>query len=283
MGRNVAEAMGVRSIVKLSGPPENQFRSTVHIRNIADMERLLAGPKPGAGLRAPRWPQDLLGPIDAALAERGRAHYERLCAGCHDGGWSPPDAFGQSYQRIKMFPLAEIGTDPKTAANFVERRAYLHATDPAPVSAAEGLKDVTNGVIKYWYGANQVPIADRLRMDGFRQNDWRALAAYRARSLKGIWATAPYLHNGSVPNLYQMLLPAGRRDRVFFTGGRQFDPKHVGFETKQFDGAFRFDTAIPGNWNGGHEFRDAPVGNGVVGPELSDAERWEIIEYLKTL
>ncbi len=283
MGRNVAEAMGVRSIVKLSGPPENQFRSTVHIRNIADMERLLAGPKPGSGLRAPRWPQDLLGPIDAALAERGRAHYERLCAGCHDGGWSPPDAFGQSYQRIKMFPLAEIGTDPKTAANFVGRRAYLHATDPAPVSAAEGLKEVTNGVIKYWYDANQVPTADRLRMYGFRQNDWRALAAYRARSLKGIWATAPYLHNGSVPNLYQMLLPAARRDRVFFTGGRQFDPKQVGFEIKKFDGAFRFDTTVPGNWNGGHEFRDAPAGNGVIGPELSDAERWEIIEYLKTL
>ncbi len=283
MGRNVAEAMGVRSVVKLSGAPEDQYRSTVHIRNIAEMEHLLAGPAPGAGLRAPRWPQDVLGPIDAAMAERGRGHYQRLCAGCHDGGWSPPDGYGRSYRQIKMIPLAQIGTDPKAAANFVARRAYLNATDPAPVSAAEGLQTVTSGVIQYWYDANQVPASERLRMDGYRQNEWRALAAYRARPLDGVWATAPYLHNGSVPSLYQMLLPAERRDASFHTGGRQFDPKRVGFNTSSFDGAFRFDTAVPGNSNRGHEFRNAPRGNGVIGPELTDEQRWEIVEFLKTL
>lgn len=283
MGRNVAEAMGVRSVVKFSGPPEDQYRSTVAIANIAEMEHLVAGAAPGDGLRSPRWPEDLLGPIDRAMAERGRVHYQRLCAGCHDGGWSPPDSFANRYRQIRMLPLEAIGTDPKAAANFVARRAYLRLTDTEQVSAAAGLRTVTDGVIQYWYDANHVPAAARQRMDGFRPNEWRALAAYRARPLNGIWATAPYLHNGSVPSLYQMLLPAARRDASFYTGGRQFDPKQVGFETAGFDGAFRFDTGIPGNANGGHEFRDAPPGHGVIGPELADEQRWDIIEYLKTL
>ncbi|HEY0418851.1 MAG TPA: di-heme-cytochrome C peroxidase, partial [Acetobacteraceae bacterium] len=69
MARNVAEAMGVRSVVKLSGPPENQFQSTVRVDEIHEMEALLAGPAPGQGLRAPRWPEAVLGPIDATAAE----------------------------------------------------------------------------------------------------------------------------------------------------------------------------------------------------------------------
>ena len=81
MARNVAEATGVRSVVKLTGPPEDLYRSTVDIRNLAEMESQLAGPRPGAGLRAPRWPEDLLGPIDRAKAARGQAHFERLLRG----------------------------------------------------------------------------------------------------------------------------------------------------------------------------------------------------------
>jgi hypothetical protein len=120
-------------------------------------------------------------------------------------------------------------------------------------------------------------------MNGHREIEWRALEAYRARPLNGIWATAPFLHNGSVPSLYQLLLPAERRDTVFYTGSRQFEPRNVGFATTAFQGGFRFDTSLPGNWNRGHEFRNAPRGRGVIGPELTDAERWEIIEYLKML
>jgi hypothetical protein len=105
---------------------------------------------------------------------------------------------------------------------------------------------------------------------------------YRARPLAGLWATPPFLHNGSVPNLYQLLLPADQRDKTFYVGSREFDPKNVGYSTAQFDGAFEFRTDQPGNSNLGHEFNNKP-GKGVIGPELSDEERWAIIEYLKTL
>jgi cytochrome c5 len=289
MGRNVAEAMGVRSVVKLSGPTEDLYKATVRIQNIHEMEQLLAGPKPGNGLRSPKWPEDILGPIDRASAERGHAHYQRLCVGCHGGTWSAlateagtADA-RQKYQHLTMVSLSEIGTDPKAAMNFAKRKAYLASSDPKQVSAAEGLRSVTTGVIQRWYNDNKVSARMRREMDGYRVNEWRAPEAYRARPLNGIWATPPYLHNGSVPNLYQLLSPAERRDAAFFTGSRQFDPKNVGFGTDSFEGAFRFDTSIPGNSNRGHEFRNAIKGGGVIGPELTEIERWELIEYLKTL
>jgi mono/diheme cytochrome c family protein len=102
-------------------------------------------------------------------------------------------------------------------------------------------------------------------------------AVYEARALYGIWATAPYLHNGSVPNLWELLTPAKRRKATFMVGSRVFDPKRVGFATDQSpfeNGIFVTDpNNSNGNGNGGHEF----------GTGLSEAERWAIIEYLKGL
>ena len=102
-------------------------------------------------------------------------------------------------------------------------------------------------------------------------------AVYKARPLTGIWATAPYLHNGSVPNLYELLLPAAERSSEFYVGNRLFDPERVGYvtaaETTTGDAAFRFDTTVTGNLNTGHEYA----------AELSDVERQELLEYLKSL
>ncbi|UFN47324.1 cytochrome c [Roseomonas sp. OT10] len=285
MGRNVAEAMGVRAVTTVTGSPDTLYDSTVRLDTIAAMEQQLAGPAPGQGLRPPRWPEELLGPIDRAMAERGAAHYARLCAGCHEGGavaWTEPDAFGRRYRRITMVALEKIGTDPTAAMNFVNRRGRLER-DQAPIPADQALKAVTDRVIARWYERNAVPPARQEEMNGFQPNDWRALAAYRAKPLDGAWATAPFLHNGSVPSLYQMLLPAAQRDAVFHVGRREFDPVQVGFVSTPSAGATRFDTALQGNRNTGHEFRNAPPGTpGVLGPELSEPERREIVEYLKT-
>jgi len=165
---------------------------------------------------------------------------------------------------------------------------------------------------------------------------------YKARPLDGVWATPPFLHNGSVPNLYQMLLPADRRDPVFYLGSRRFDPEHVGYQTHETRGASRMDTALSGNRNSGHEFRNMRVeeletaqglapgdtmgdaarwsrvlairpgeyaglppdarwqrvrrasldarklrryapARGVLGVEFTDIERWQLVEYLKSL
>ncbi len=94
---------------------------------------------------------------------------------------------------------------------------------------------------------------------------YACLQAYKARPLNGIWATAPYLHNGSVPTLYDLLLPASPtpndpkemtyRPKTFYVGSREFDPKKVGFRTDTNGGSgFFFDTTLPSNSNAGHEY-----------------------------
>jgi hypothetical protein len=102
-------------------------------------------------------------------------------------------------------------------------------------------------------------------------------AAYESRVLYGIWATAPYLHNGSVPNLWELLTPPKQRKPTFMVGSRVFDPKNVGYVTDQSpfkNGTFVTDPKnANGNGNGGHAH----------GTDLSADDRWAIIEYLKTL
>ncbi len=107
------------------------------------------------------------------------------------------------------------------------------------------------------------------------------LLRYRARPLDGIWATGPYLHNGSVPNLDELLKPAKDRPAKFHAGTREFDPVHVGFTTQPVPGSFEFDTSKRGNSNAGHEhYRGSGEQQDHV---FTDDERKALIEYLKTL
>ena len=94
--------------------------------------------------------------------------------------------------------------------------------------------------------------------------------------------TPPFMHNGSVPNLYEMLLPARQRSKTFYIG-REFDPVKVGLDTTAGPGKFLYDTTQRGNSNAGHSFENGPRGNGVVGPSLTDTQRWALVEYLKSI
>jgi hypothetical protein len=137
-------------------------------------------------------------------------------------------------------------------------------------------------------------------LEGFGALDLpQEILGYKPRPLAGVWATAPFLHNGSVPTLYQMLLPPDRRDSRFFVGRREYDPRHVGFVTTPDadgdDDGFWLDTTLRGNHNSGHAFaadavswkrhledpKQNPLPAGVIGPEFTDEERYAIIEYLK--
>ncbi|MBX3335169.1 MAG: hypothetical protein KF876_13665 [Nitrospira sp.] len=120
-------------------------------------------------------------------------------------------------------------------------------------------------------------------MNGNRPNLLQTKNIYKARPLNGIWATAPFLHNGSVPTMYALLSPVAERPREFCLGDREYDPIHMGYRTQCTEGAFRLDTSIPGNLNTGHEFKDGPSGLGVLGRGLSQQERLDLIEFLKSL
>lgn len=100
------------------------------------------------------------------------------------------------------------------------------------------------------------------------------LLCYKGRPLNGIWATAPYLHNGSVRTMRQLLLPVVRRDESFRVGSREYDPVDMGFKDA---GGFVFDTSLPGNSNEGHDKYGAE--ELAADPDTLNA----LLEYLKTL
>jgi hypothetical protein len=296
MVRNIGEALGVRARVNLTDPAR-LYQSTVNVKSQWQMENLLAGPTAFNGLKSPAWPQEILGPIDQAKAQKGAELYRQQCQHCHlppvgspelqDPKYWEAGLKGRSFVKLNVIPLDEIGTDPREATDWANRTAVTGVLGLGTVSAAEGLRAVTGKIREMNYAAMGLTPDQQDEWSGFREAGVVAPLAYRARPLGGLWATPPFLHNGSVPNLYQMLVPAEQRDKVFYTGSREFDPKLVGYNTAKFDGAFEFRTdqpndPHPGNSNAGHEFRNGS-GKGIIGRELSDEERWAIIEYLKTL
>lgn len=96
---------------------------------------------------------------------------------------------------------------------------------------------------------------------------------YKAGPLNGIWATGPFLHNGSVPTLWHLLLPPGQRPVTFEVGGRELDTENVGLAWQEGTGRFVFDTRAPGNSNAGH----------LYGTALPEADRRALLAFLKTL
>ena len=188
--------------------------------------------------------------------------------------------------------------DLREGRNNIERR--LAALDVKKLSEGLALNLVGLLIKNRFYADNKIDYATQQCLEGFGAIDLpQEIAGYKPRPLAGVWATSPFLHNGSVPTLYQMLLPPERRDRKFFVGRREFDPVHVGFVTQpDADGdgdGFWLDTSLTGNHNTGHAFAaDAatwkkhledpeanPLAHGVIGPEFTDEERFAIIEYLK--
>jgi mono/diheme cytochrome c family protein len=178
--------------------------------------------------------------IDAALAARGKQRFEATCAKCH-GSYGP----GGSYQ-TRVIPLAKIGTDPLLAQH-----------------AGQFSKPFTSWFNGSFYG-------ERARLDPGN--------GYVAPPLDGVWATAPYLHNGSIPNLAALLDSTRRLPRAqIVRHGDAYDLREVGWPNRpagpEVVRAWVYDTSQPGYSNAGHTFGD----------RLSPDERAAVIEYLKTL
>lgn len=133
-----------------------------------------------------------------------------------------------------------------------------------------------------------------------RPNCFRTGAGYKARPLNGVWATAPFLHNGSIPTIDHLLGPVENRPAQVVLGLPELDTEKLGVKQpsrvpateNHYDrkGRFVLDTSLPGNSNRGHEFSDAfdsdnpksPQG-GVIGRALDESERQALIAFIKTL
>jgi len=320
MVRNAGEAMGVGAVINYNHRATPRFTSTIPVGRLHDnIESQLAGPRQPTqgnqftGLRSPAWPEQILGAIDRPLAERGAALYRENCQGCHlpapntpefwtSGRWrpiappDPTDPVRERYLHLINIPVATVGTDPAQAQGMADRDVWVPASLGLPLTPkgsdgdlrrygfAEALGELVVLVVNRWYDANNVPPEERRRLNGNRPNRLDTPIGYKARPLNGIWATAPFLHNGSVPTLFALLSPHRERPPSFQLGNRQFDPVNVGYVN---GGPFTLNTAIAGNRNTGHLFEGPanvrPRPRGTIGRGLSPEERRALVEYLKTL
>lgn len=295
------------------------FESSIDLVNLQRLEAHLGH------LQSPEWPEEILGAIDRERAARGQRLYARYCQSCHQV--VQPDAWDRLVV-AKMTDIEQLGTDPAAARNGVEykgkagnfKNTYQKtAVGPLVLEETAPVVQILTSVTK---GAVSTPDADKnplrrgldwlytlglslfendieysVKAGNYRPDTtarpYDSLLAYKGRSLNGIWATAPYLHNGSVPTLYDLLLPKKRkgdpeegeyRPDHFQVGSREFDPVKVGFKTEGYEG-FRFTTGRRGDDNGGHEYAAGrtPQPNGEVLPALSAEQRKDLLEYLKTL
>ncbi len=295
MGRNVGEVLGTFGTLELVTTPDRMFSSSVIVDDLAEMEAWLDQLKP------PAWPETILGALDQGKVEAGRALYERDCKGCHN---LPPyrmtaakdNIAGRQFIKVAMIPYKKVGTDPRMIENFGPRTAY---TGPLAnvlfggreqVSAGEFLVSVVGATVKRDFTVRGIPKQQQLLLSGFRYapdgtpDTPKNVLAYKASPLAGVWTTGPYLHNGSVPTLDDLLRPPAERPGVFYVGNRAFDPVRVGYRSRAEDmtgadreRAFRYDTSVPGNSNAGHEY---PNPNRVV---YTDGDRLALIEFLKSL
>jgi mono/diheme cytochrome c family protein len=282
------------------------FKSSINVHNLRLIESRLRS------LQSPQWPEDVFGKLDAARKQRGERLFSTYCESCHTRiKRDDPN------RRIvaQMEKLSDIGTDEQMAHNAssyvglsgILRNEYVNAgpgniliNEKAPVAAL--LTKATLSVVATPEDKNFVERGYQWAYDlaaGFLTNEikpslkhgdyspdttadpFASLNSYKARSLNGIWATAPYLHNGSVPTLYDLLLPkrgpkdpanSEYRPDVFEVGSREFDTEKVGLKSSGYTG-FKFDTSRRGNSNAGHTY----------GTGLDKEQRLDLLEYLKSL
>ena len=201
-------------------------------------------------LEPPRYP----GEVDVVLAKAGQEIFEKDCASCHGTyGAIGGDRSDDTYPN-KVFSVDVIGTDPLYASYAVN----------------SGITDWYN---RSWFATS------------YPQSRFEPEAGYVAPPLDGIWATAPYLHNGSVPTIAALLnsyerpqywarySPSGKTPHG---AADEYDHDKLGWKTQLREngkGDYTYDTTLPGYGNQGHRFGD----------HLSESQRRALIEYLKTL
>jgi len=227
------------------------------------------------------------------------------------GLWLHWDGNNNSLQERNYAAAMAVGATPKSVipANFTRVTNFLldlkPASYPFPINqplAAQGKPIYEKQCAScHEFGQPQVGEVtdisqigtDRHRLDSFTQglvdkfheinfgppfnfSAYRKTDGYADTPLDGVWMRAPYLHNGSVPTLWDLLQPADKRPTAFYKGYDVYDPKNVGFITAGPDAervGFLLQTCFPGNGNGGH----------LYGVDLTDKEKWALIEYMKTL
>jgi hypothetical protein len=291
VARNYGETEGVYMPMDLTSktPAEGLFESNARLLNLEKIEELLDR------LAPPQWPEEIFGKIDRAKAAKGKELFASHCAECHNSypyTWTEPNKYGKRFIEVGVVPQSYVGTDPMQFEDFqpyvLTKQLAPFMPEPfkdKPLLPVEAFKvSLSRALLETAQKKLNLTPEEAIRLHGYREYPLPRPPerSYKAAPRDGIWAEGPYLHNGSVPNLYEMLIPAKERTKKFYVPG-DFDPVKVGVDMTGNSGKFLFDTALEGNSNAGHSFENGPLGSGVIGPLLTDEERWELIEYLKSI
>jgi len=246
-------------------------------------------------LKHPRWQEDVMGPINHTLAAKGEKLFNRDCRACHN---MPPfdmtpkeqNIIGKQFIKIGRVNYKKIGTDPTYVENLLTRFTRTgDLADPLfngqhTVPGGNFFLGSVGAVVKKGFADMDLSDQEILAYSDYRfypkKSPEDPLESYKppnvdslkAGPLLGIWATGPFLHNGSVPNIYELLSPPEERSKVFWVGNRQLDTWKLGFKSNEEPGLFRFDTLITGNSNRGHIYPRRGY---------SHDQRMAVIEYLK--
>ena len=290
IARNLGETMGVFMPINLKArtAAEGLFQSNDAVPELQRAEDRLER------LAPPSWPEDVFGKIDREKAKAGKALFVELCASCHNVWpyrWTDANKYGKRFVLVGLTPQTYVGTDP---TQFESIRPFaitgpLSETLPGElnrkdlVPAFAFVRVLQGQILERALSKYTMSDEEKLNLHGYREfpPPRPPDRVYKAAPRDGVWATGPFMHNGSVPNLYEVLIPAAERTKQFYIG-REFDPVKVGVDTSANSG-FLMDTALLGNSNAGHSFQDGPRGNGTIGPLLTDEQRWALVEYLKSI
>jgi len=262
--RNIGQALGLGALATPDG------HSTVLPRNLHRLEEVVRK------LKAPAWPAAFPA-IDKEKAKSGQKVYEKYCARCHDKGEGEHKGKDNEFTGFRVYTLEQVKTDPQRAENFA-----TPLSDGSEFVKALAAK--LRAIKKQSYLDHKITPAEQKEYDlPDERIRWVATKGYVARPLRGIWASAPYLHNGSVPTLDDLLRPEDDRPVVFPVGPTEYDPVKVGVVSSFRDvpkgqrGRMGiYDTRVKGNTNRGHSGK-------AFGTELSDEDRKALLEYLKSL
>lgn len=197
---------------------------------------------------------------------------------------------------------SDINTSKPPADQIV--LGYIPLNDSATSPFGLALGAIVERTNEQWFKQNYVPESQRSVYQGGRPNCLQVGRGYKARPLNGVWATAPFLHNGSLPTIYSLLSTAAERPTFVQLGSQNFDTQHLGIAQNSdvqslnaeddpenykltpdyANGLFILDTREPGNHNTGHLFDDKSADQGGrIGPRLSHEEKLALIEFLKTI
>jgi mono/diheme cytochrome c family protein len=300
--RNTGEVVGVFGDLRVgetivAGKKKLRYEHHINVKALERVEAILTT------LWSPTWPESVLPAIDKAKAALGKQHYEKNCVSCHQHiNRTDP----KRHIAAQMIPVTEVGTDPLMATNAatsIAKTGIMEGQPMIPITQylpslgvievfgpkAPTQKVVGNGILgvlreelgmiklvsglpDYVKAAKRNALFDKCDPKDPGAKCFRP-PRYKARPLNGIWASAPFLHNGSVPNLTELLKKPDQRVAKFHVGSWEFDPVNVGFSTEGGPNTSEFDTSQPNNSNRGHDY----------GTGLSDTEKAELIEYSKTL